>query len=182
MNRLTINPNLEQCSDFTSAIFQASHTPLLSPTVDDTQAAVILQTIWPATNAAQRVQWQQQLDSDALATAEQHHLLAEADEQCLKNCIHHIPILDQPRPSHAAATVLICDFAPRKLNKAQFVELYYWTNKGLANAKLDFHSVDNDGLVPTTAADGTTTWLPAGTTCPSSAVTADHLLAPLDFA
>jgi hypothetical protein len=83
MNHLTIDPNSEQCSDFTSAIFQASCTPLLSPTVDDTQAAVILQTIWPATNAAQRVQWQQQLDSDALATAEQCHLLAEADEQCL---------------------------------------------------------------------------------------------------
>ncbi|KAG2118569.1 hypothetical protein BD769DRAFT_1672229 [Suillus cothurnatus] len=181
MNHLTINPNLEQCPDFTSAIFQASRTPLLSPTVDDTQAA-----------------WQQQLDSDALAAAKQHRLLAEADKQRLaaqhlqeavnaeedgkKNCIHHIPIPDQPRPSRAAATVLICDFMLRKLDKAQFVELYYWTNKGLADAKLDFHSVDNDGLVPTAAADGTTTWLPAGTTRPSSAVTVDHLLAPLDFA
>jgi len=60
--------------------------------------------------------------------------------------------------------------------------LYYWTNKGLADAKLDFHSIDDDGLVPTTAADGTTSWLPAGATRPSSTVTADHLLAPLDFA
>jgi hypothetical protein len=53
MNHLTIDPNLEQCPDFTSAIFQASRTPLLSPTVDDTQAAVILQMICAATNAAQ---------------------------------------------------------------------------------------------------------------------------------
>jgi hypothetical protein len=83
MNRLTINPNLEQCPDFTSALFQASRTPLLSPTVDDNQAAVTLQMIWAATNAAQRVQWQQQLDSDALAATEQRRLLAEADEQRL---------------------------------------------------------------------------------------------------
>ncbi|KAG2122958.1 hypothetical protein BD769DRAFT_1360012, partial [Suillus cothurnatus] len=61
-------------------------------------------------------------------------------------------------------------------------ELYYWTNKGLADTKLYFHSVDDDGLVPTTAADGTTSWLPAGATHPSSAVTTDHLLAPLGFA
>jgi hypothetical protein len=53
MNCLTIDPNLEQCPDFTLAIFQASCTPLLSPMVDDTQAAVILQMIWAATNAAQ---------------------------------------------------------------------------------------------------------------------------------
>jgi len=190
MNHLTIDPNLEQCPDFTLAIFQASCTPLLSLTVDDPQAAVILQMICAAINTAQWVQWQQQLDSDALATAKQCCLLAEADEQCLvaqhlqevviaeedrkKNCIHHIPISDQPRPSRAAATVLICDFVLRKLDKAQFVELYYWTNKGLADAKLDFHSVDDDGLVPTAAADGTTR--------PSSAVTVDHLLAPLDCA
>ncbi|KAG2087592.1 hypothetical protein BD769DRAFT_1372955 [Suillus cothurnatus] len=197
MNCLTIDPNLEQCPDFTSALFQASRTPLLSPTVDDNQAAVTLQMIWAATNAAQRVQWQQQLDSDTLAATEQHRLLAEVDEQRLaalrlqeaaiaeedrkKNCIHHIPIPDWPRPSRAVATVLICDFALRKLDKAQFVELYYWTNKGLADAKLDFHSINDDGLVPTAAADGTTSWLPAGATRPSSAVTADHLLAPLDF-
>jgi hypothetical protein len=99
-----------------------------------------------------------------------------------KNRIHHIPILDWPRPSCAAAIVLICDFVLRKLNKAQFVELYYWTNKGLADAKLYFHSVDDDGLVPTTAADGTTSWLPAGATHPSSAVTTDYLLALLGFA
>ncbi|KAG1875767.1 hypothetical protein F4604DRAFT_2007749 [Suillus subluteus] len=198
MSRFTIDPNLEQCPDFTSAIFQGSHTPLLGPTVNDTQAAVTLQTIWVATNATLKAQWQQQLDTDALAATKQRCLLAEADERRLaaqklqdaviaeedrkKNRIHHIPIPDWPRPTCAAATVLICDFTLQKVDKAQFIELYYWTNKGLADAKLDFHNVDDDGMIPMATADGTTTWLPTSATCPAYGVTADHLLSPLDFA
>ncbi|KAG1761298.1 hypothetical protein EDD22DRAFT_745372, partial [Suillus occidentalis] len=191
------DPHFEHCPDFASAVFQASRTPLLGPTVDDAQAATMLQTIWVATNATQRVQWQQQLDGDALEAAAQRRLLAEAEEQRVaaqalqdaaiaeedkkKNRIHHIIIPDRPRPTRTAASVLVCDFALRKLDKAQFVELYYWTNRGLADAKLTFRTADEDSLVPTVAADGSTVWTPAGATRPASGLIADHLLTPLDF-
>jgi hypothetical protein len=79
MNHLVADPHLEHCPDFASPIFHASCLALLSPTVDDAQAAIMLQTIWVATNTAQKVQWQQQLDNDALEATEQRRLLAEAD-------------------------------------------------------------------------------------------------------
>ncbi|KAG2130731.1 hypothetical protein DEU56DRAFT_740482 [Suillus clintonianus] len=157
----------------------------------------MLQTIWTATNTALKVQWQQQLDDDALQAENQRRLLAEADEQRLaaqqlqdaaaaeeerkKNRIHHIEIPDRPRPSRAAESVLVSDFALRKLDKAQFVELYYWTNKGLADARVNFRTADDDSMVPTAAVDGTTTWTAASAARPAAGVIPDHLLAPLDF-
>ncbi|KAG1847229.1 hypothetical protein F4604DRAFT_1594649 [Suillus subluteus] len=171
--------------------------PLLNPTTNEAQAAVMLQTIWTATNSALKLQWQLQLDTDAAAAAEEQRLLDEANDQCLavqelqdtttaeeerkKNRIHHITISDRPHPKLGAKVVLISDFALRKLDKVQFVELYYWTNRGLADASLNFRTTDDDSMVPTAAVDGSTTWIAASVVHPASGVIADHLLAPLDF-
>ncbi|KAG1842898.1 hypothetical protein F4604DRAFT_1544066, partial [Suillus subluteus] len=197
MNRLVTDPNLEHCPDFTSAAFQATRATFLTPTINDTQAGVMLQTMWNATNATLKLQWQQQLDDDTLEAAEQHRLLAEEEAQRLaaqesqeaviaaedrkKNRIHHLPIPDRPRPKRTAQNILVSDFALRKLDKAQYVELYYWTNKGLADAKQNSRTMDDDGMVPTRTTDGFTTWTPASAAKPASGVIADHLLDPLDF-
>ncbi|KAG2054464.1 hypothetical protein BDR06DRAFT_884145 [Suillus hirtellus] len=127
MNRLVTDPNLEQCPNFSSAMFQACRTPLLNHTTDDAQAADTLRDFWLATNAALKVQWQVQLDADALEAADQQHLLDEATDQRLqtqkaqdailtkedrkKNCIHLIPIPDRLRPKWAMDEVLVADFA-----------------------------------------------------------------------
>ncbi|KAG1820585.1 uncharacterized protein BJ212DRAFT_1266680, partial [Suillus subaureus] len=163
MNRLQADPTLEQCPDFASAIFQASQAPLLGPMIDDAQAAVILQTIWVATNNALKTQWQQQLNADVLQAEEQHCILAEEEAQQLaikrvqdaviaeedqkKNRIHHILIPDWPRQNQATESVLISDFVLQKLDKAQYIELYYWTNHGLADARTNFRTMDDDSMV-----------------------------------
>ncbi|KAG1807348.1 uncharacterized protein BJ212DRAFT_1303554 [Suillus subaureus] len=168
------------------------------PTINDTQAAALLQTFWIATNAALKLQWQQQLAADKLIAAERRRLLIEEDAQCLlaqqindtaiaaeekkKNCIHHIPIPDRPRPQcNAAKSVLISDFALCKLDKAQFVELYYWMNRGLAAAHLNYCTLDDDSLMPTAGADSSTTWTSASASWPTAGVIADHLLSTVDF-
>jgi hypothetical protein len=197
MNRLATDPNLQQCPDFTSDAFQVSHAPLLNPAVDNAQAAVILQTIWLATNSALKIQWQEQADVDRLEAVEQQCLLDHrAEQRCIeqklqdaviaeedrkKNRIHLIAILDRPRPKWAAEEVLVADFALRKLDKAQFVKLYYWTNKGLANARTSFRTRDDDSMVPTAGVDGAATWVSASIARPATGVIPDHLLAPLDF-
>ncbi|KAG1889764.1 uncharacterized protein F5891DRAFT_987233 [Suillus fuscotomentosus] len=197
MTRLHADPNSEQCPDFASAEFQSSRAPLLSPTSDDAQAAATLRTIWTATNATLKAKWQLQLDAEALELTEQQRLRDEAEAQRLeaqaqldattadedrkKNRIHHIPIPSRPRPKRAAESFLVSDFALRKLDKAQFVELYYWTNKGLADARLNFLTTDDDSMVPSAAADGSTSWIAASVARPAAGVIADHLLAPLDF-
>ncbi|KIK42968.1 hypothetical protein CY34DRAFT_82626 [Suillus luteus UH-Slu-Lm8-n1] len=157
----------------------------------------MLQTIWVATNATLKTQWQHQLDEDALAAGERQRLLddtnaqrlaahalqeaAVAEEDRKKNWLHHIIIPDRPRPKCAAEAVLVSDFALCKLNNVQFVELIYWTNKGLADAKLKFLATDDDSMVPTTALDGSTSWIAASVAHPAAGVIADHLLSPLDF-
>ncbi|KAG1799769.1 uncharacterized protein HD556DRAFT_1305306 [Suillus plorans] len=197
MTRLSADPHLEHCPDFTSADLQSSRAPLLGPSTTDEQAAAILTTIWTATNSTLRIRWQGQLDADALAAAEEQCIIDEAsaqraaaeklqadllaEEDKKKNRLHHIPIPDRPRPTRASEAILVSDFALRKLDKVQFIELYYWTNKGLADARLNFHTTDDDSLVPTTAADGSTTWIAANAARPASGVIADHLLTPLDF-
>ncbi|KAG1835951.1 hypothetical protein DFJ58DRAFT_623727, partial [Suillus subalutaceus] len=197
MNRLQTDPNIEQCPDFTSAGLQASRAPLLSPVIDDAQAVVMLQTIWVATNATLKAQWQQQLDADVLEAEEQQRILVEEEAQQLaiqkaqdvvtaeedrkKNRVHHIPIPNRPCPNRAAESVLIPDFALRKLDKAQYIELYYWTNHGLTDARLNSRTMDDDSMVPTVGPEGATTWTVASAARPATGVIPDHLLAPLDF-
>ncbi|KAG2058058.1 hypothetical protein BDR06DRAFT_858752, partial [Suillus hirtellus] len=169
------DPNSEQCPDFASAEFQSSHAPLLSPTSDDAQAVATLCTIWTATNTTLKAKWQLQLNAEALELTEQQRLQDEAEAQHLeaqaqldtttadkdrkKNWIHHIPIPSRPHPKRAAESFLVSDFVLRKLDKAQFVKLYYWTNKGLADAHLNFLTADDNSMVPTAAADSSTSWI-----------------------
>ncbi|KAG1777520.1 hypothetical protein EV702DRAFT_969538, partial [Suillus placidus] len=99
-----------------------------------------------------------------------------------KNRLKHIPIPMCPRPLHANVSILVSDFALHKLEKGHYVELYYWTNIGLADARLHYRTTNNEGMVPNTAADSTTTWMPASATRPSATVIPDHSLSTLDFA
>ncbi|KAG1887409.1 uncharacterized protein F5891DRAFT_988454 [Suillus fuscotomentosus] len=197
MPRLVADPNLEQCPDYSSEVFEPCRAPLLSNDLDDTQAAATLRTFWHATNSALKVQWQLQLESDALEAQKQQCLVDEAAAQDLaakklqdsiiaeedrkKNRIHQIIIPDRPRPKWATDEVLVADFALRKIDKAQFVELYYWTNKGLADARVNYRTSDDDSMVATAGVDGSATWISASAARPAAGVIPDHLLTPLDF-
>ncbi|KAG1766348.1 hypothetical protein EV702DRAFT_928140, partial [Suillus placidus] len=61
-------------------------------------------------------------------------------------------------------------------------EIYYWTNKGLADARLSYRTADVDSMEPTTTADGAASWIPASTTRPSSTIIPDSSLDGMDFA
>ncbi|KAG1722380.1 uncharacterized protein EDB91DRAFT_1273814 [Suillus paluster] len=198
MNRLISDPSTEICPDFTSNFYQTSRAPLVALNNTEEQAAVLLQAVWTATNTAQRTQWQNQIAADQIAAAEQQHYaddeaqqqlqvrrLEEAaveEEEKKRNCLKHIPIPKRPRPSRAHENILVSDFALCKLEKGHHVEIYYWTNKGLSDARLHYRTTDDEGMVPTTGPDGATAWMPANATRPSTAVIPDHSLSPLEFA
>ncbi|OAX30834.1 hypothetical protein K503DRAFT_806667 [Rhizopogon vinicolor AM-OR11-026] len=77
--------------------------------------------------------------------------------------------------------ILVSDFALRKIDKGHYVELYYWTNRGLAEARLNHHTTDDESLVPTVSASSATSWLAANATRPSSTVVPDYSLSPFEF-
>ncbi|KAG1900360.1 uncharacterized protein F5891DRAFT_952215, partial [Suillus fuscotomentosus] len=69
-----------------------------------------------------------------------------------------------------------------KLDKGQYIELYYWTNHGLDDAMVNYHTRDDDSLVPTTGEDGSTVWISSASSKPASGIIADRHLSPADFA
>ncbi|KAG1800503.1 hypothetical protein EV424DRAFT_1332165 [Suillus variegatus] len=177
MQRLHSDPSLLICPDFLTDTYQTSRASLVTPTITEEQAADLLRTVWVTTNNALRVQWQQQLIEDECLQAEQRHLAEEAAERVQqtlrleeettkaderkKNRSKHLPIPMRPR---------------------HYVELYYWTNLGIQDAHSTYHTRDDEGLLPTTTADGTTTWVTAAGAKPSSAVIADRNLSTVEFA
>ncbi|KAG1872650.1 hypothetical protein C8R48DRAFT_670146 [Suillus tomentosus] len=198
MNRLTSDPHVEVCPDFTLDFYRTSRAPLVALNNTDAEAAALLQTVWVTTNAARRTQWQDQVAADNVLAVENQRLLNEETDrelqaQCLadatideeekkKNRLKHIPIPKRPHPSHANENILVSDFALRKLEKGHYVEIYYWTNKGIADAHLVYHATNDEGMVPNKTADGATMWIPASATRPSTTVVPDCNLEALDFA
>ncbi|KAG2338395.1 hypothetical protein BDR05DRAFT_893557, partial [Suillus weaverae] len=116
--------------------------------VTNAQAAEALRVVWVSTNDELCIQWCQQVIDDQLVQTEQEHLAEEeatriqqarqleeetvrSDER-KKNHFKHTEILMRPHPDTNEDETFVSDFALWKIDKGLFVELYYWTNDGLA--------------------------------------------------
>lgn len=87
----------------------------------------------------------------------------------------------RPRPDTNEDEVFVSDFALRKIDKGQFVELYYWTNDGLEETLSSQTTRDDEGLIPSEQ-DGSTVWVSAAAFKPSKHVVPNRFLPPADFA
>ncbi|KAG2037428.1 hypothetical protein BDR03DRAFT_957127 [Suillus americanus] len=139
MHRLTSDPSLEFCPDFTSNIYQAIRARLINQN-NDAQVVENLRAVWVVTNNTHKVQWQRQLREDQAALTKQQSLVHEETKRQLqaslleedrkRNPLKYIPIPDRPRPCNIH-DVLISDSAFQRVVEGQYVELYYWTGWGL---------------------------------------------------
>ncbi|KAG1751050.1 hypothetical protein EDB19DRAFT_1903900 [Suillus lakei] len=198
MDRLHSDPSLLVCPDFMSEPYRISRASLVTPTNTEAQAAETLRVVWVTTNNALCTQWQQQVAEDEQLRAEQQRQAedeTERQQQALrleeeatkadekkKNRSKHSIIPVRPRPDTTDDAALVSDFALRKIDKGQYVELYYWTNIGLQDVHSSYRTRDDEGMVPTTGEDGSTVWVNAGGTKPSAGVIADRNLSVVDFA
>ncbi|KAG1809327.1 uncharacterized protein BJ212DRAFT_1484455 [Suillus subaureus] len=140
MNRLTSDPKLELCLDFTSNIYQVICARLLNQNNNNAQVVENLQAAWLITNNTHEVQWQQQLQEDQAAITKQQSLIHKETkcqlqasllkEDWKQNPLKYIPIPDHPVP-YNIHDILISDFAFKRVIEGQYVELYYWTNEHL---------------------------------------------------
>ncbi|KAG1814143.1 hypothetical protein EV424DRAFT_1564166, partial [Suillus variegatus] len=198
MDRLHSDPRFSVCPDFMSERYRVSRISMVTANVTEAQAADALRNIWVTTNEDLCLQWQQQLAEDDRLKAEKQRLdeedqerqraalqldkaAARVDEK-KKNRLKHIPIPMRPRPFANDEEALISEFAIRKLDKGQYIELYYWTNHGLDDAMVNYRTRDDDSLVPTTGEDGSTVWISSASSKPASGVIADRYLFPANFA
>ncbi|KAG2151971.1 hypothetical protein BD769DRAFT_1341716 [Suillus cothurnatus] len=156
MNRIHSDPGLLICPDFMEEIYRDSHAALISLTISEAQAAELLHAVWVTTNNTLCTQWQQQVLEDERLRAEQQRV-AEEKAECQrhalrveeevnkvderkKNWAKHLPIPVCPRPDITDNDVLVSNFTLRKINKGQYVELYYWTNIGLEEAHSSYRT------------------------------------------
>lgn len=149
----------------------------------------LLRNIWEANNNAVKVLWQQQLDADR--EQQEHRQCLDEDEQDRlnqekveeeeaarkeerkKNKFKFIPILEAGIPDDPVITP--CAYALKKLDKGEYVELWYFTNDGLDEAKHK-KTVDDDAMILSTLADGSTAWVSAASTRSTRSVVNDENL------
>ncbi|KAF8834043.1 hypothetical protein BDN67DRAFT_862831, partial [Paxillus ammoniavirescens] len=138
------------------------------------QAAQRLAAIWEVQNILDREEWdiQQQELAEAARLEQEQHLRQEEDrqraveeeqelakqEECKKNRNKFLPYNKVPIVSTIAklpSPLAIC-----KLKKGDYVELYYFTNKGLAEAETSSRSGDDDAFTLTRDENGHHSFIP----------------------
>jgi hypothetical protein len=100
-----------------------------------TQAAAIFTNVWNGQNAIERQQWQEQLDQDATASA----LLASMETEARRAEAADLERLRQEDIDKEKEE-------QHKLEKGEYMPLWYFTNTGLHNVMKSFSVIDEDTL------------------------------------
>jgi hypothetical protein len=195
MPRVIFDPNLAQCPDYNLDVYQNIRAPLVNQNTDHAQAAAILTNIWNGQNALEKQQWQEQLDEESaeaearrVEVAEEERLRQEEiekekeeqrKEEEKKNAIKYVPIPDRDVPTRPP--VIASSVATRKLEKGEYVPLWYFTNAGLEDTMKSFNVVDEDALSLIRREDGSTVLVPSLNPKESKALVEDQSLSWEDF-
>ncbi|KIK90618.1 hypothetical protein PAXRUDRAFT_14248 [Paxillus rubicundulus Ve08.2h10] len=159
-----INPHNAQAPVYNHERFRAMRQPLVDNfNITHEQAAQRLTNIWQAQNLVERQEWDlQQEENDEANRLDQErrqqqeeecqHLLEEEQEltrqEEWKN--NHNKFLPYNKvPMSSAIPKLPSALAVCKLKKGDYVKMYHFTNKGLAEAEASSHSLNDDAFALT---------------------------------
>ncbi|KAG6876089.1 hypothetical protein C0993_005612, partial [Termitomyces sp. T159_Od127] len=200
LNKMNVprqNPHEQVCPDFASDAYAEARNAMReeNDALDDAAVVIMLTQAWNATNRVDRAAWdnsareQEQREAqralveegererEAAARAQEERV--EAGEEMKKNRLKYLDIPMRPPPT--LPVEIPSRYAISKLQKGQYVELWYFTNAGLKYAKSSEATVDDDGMVAVAGKDGTLDWIPAAATKDSKSVVADRMLTWEDF-
>ena len=195
MPRLLINPNSTQCLDYALDIYFTVRLPFVTPDLDHRQAAAILTTVWEAQNTVEKQQWQDQIDQDVIKADErriereelekrqQEEVDKEREEQQKeerkRNKSKFVPILHRGVPT--LPPIIVSALAMWRMDKGDYVPLWYFTNAGLDDAAKAFSILEEDVLLLVKRDDGSTSLVPTLASKESRSVVKDSKLAWDDF-
>ncbi|KAG1731059.1 uncharacterized protein EDB91DRAFT_1085183 [Suillus paluster] len=187
MPRIHNDPNLDICLDYDNLSFANIRAQLVNNNTTKEQAIQLLRNIWQANNDTDKAQWQQQLEEDRerrnhlqrLNDKEQDRLDQERvdeeesvhKEERKKNKHKYIPILSTGIPNDLSITP--CSYAIRKIDKGEYMELWYFTNDGLDEAHAK-KTIDDDAMIMSKMADSSTAWVSSASTCNTCSVMDDQ--------
>ncbi|KAG1840053.1 hypothetical protein F4604DRAFT_1992282 [Suillus subluteus] len=187
MLRICNDPNLNICPDYASEDFANTRAQLINDNTTEEQTVQLLRNIWQANNTLDKRLWQQQVEDDREEHAhlermeedEQERLNQECTneeedarkEERKKNKYKYIPIQNSGIPDDPAITP--CSYALRKLDKGEYLELWYFTNDGLDEAATK-KTMDDNAMILSTLADGSTAWVSSASTRSARSVVKDE--------
>ncbi|KAH7910923.1 hypothetical protein BJ138DRAFT_993570, partial [Hygrophoropsis aurantiaca] len=197
MPRITQDPNLAQCPDFTSDVYRDLRAVFVNATTTDDQVAERQKQFWTTTNERDKLAWQEQINADneariqqqqtvdAIAAQKREDLAKEAEvalrEERKKNRVKYINIPDRPPPSTTARAIACDAYATRRLDQGLYVELHYFTPHGLKLSQTATGAENSEALQPIQNANGTTGWIAAAATRNAATVVADKDLTFEEF-
>ncbi|KAG0701931.1 hypothetical protein DFH29DRAFT_776547, partial [Suillus ampliporus] len=191
------NPNDAIRPDFTMGEYTNARARLIDKGIaDDALAAEALDTIWTLNNEAVKDTWAEQEEDEQRQAQEACHHAAELDqerqraledeltaackEELKKNKAKFIPVSNAKIPT--IPVIIPSNYAVRKLKAGEYCELYYFTNRGLNEAKRNLLSMEPQGMILLPRADGQQIWVNADETRDSKAIiTKDENLSWEDF-
>jgi hypothetical protein len=151
MARLSSDPSQNVCPNYADEAFALTRAQLINQNIDEAQSIQMLINIWEAGNNAAKLQWRAQLEEDDQhrqrirqlneeeqqrqdqERLEEQEIIRKEDRN--KNKYKYTPIPDRDVPTEA--TILPSSYAIKKLDKGEYVELWYFTNSGLDDAHLE---------------------------------------------
>jgi hypothetical protein len=185
------DPNFNVCPDYASDVFENTRAQLINENTNEEQAVQLLTNIWETNNNADKIAWQRQVAADREERLHREQLEEEEQDRLeqvraqeeettrkedrKKNKHKYIPILATGIPDDAATSIAPCAYAIKKLDKGEYVELWYFTNDGLDEVNRK-ETVDDDAMIMSTLADGSTAWVSAASTRNARAVINDENL------
>ncbi|TEB23454.1 hypothetical protein FA13DRAFT_1766210 [Coprinellus micaceus] len=163
MPRIEQDPNIEVIPNFDSEVFKAVFQPLV--TEDKTLEDIIADTkkAWEEEHQRKVEQWEQQEELDRMERAER-----EKKKPKLKAFVPHkvVATITAPRAPQ---------YAINKLRNLDIPEMYYFTQEGCEEARLQDRTTSSSAMTLTQGEDGLMLTL-AVAHKPSAKVIPDHLL------
>ena len=195
MLRLLVNLNTTQCPDYAFSIYFTVRLPFITPDSDHKQVAATLTTVWEAQNTVEKQQWQDQLDQDTIKANERRIESEELEkgqqeevdnkreeqqkEKRKKNKSKFIPILHRGVPT--LLPIIVSALATQRMDKGDYIPLWYFTNVGLDDAAKAFSILEEDVLLLVKRDDRSTSLVPALASKESRSVVEDSKLLWDDF-
>ncbi|KAH9913270.1 hypothetical protein B0H21DRAFT_675289, partial [Amylocystis lapponica] len=124
---------------------------------------------WTFGNNADKAAWQAQLDEDVAAADERAHLAADAEAQRKE-----AEQLDAEQAQKDDMKKNRGKYVhPPLMDKGLYVELHYYTDRGLDEARAAVGVADNEAMTMRQNDDGTTSWIPAGSARDAKSIVED---------
>ncbi|KAG6890841.1 hypothetical protein C0992_012480, partial [Termitomyces sp. T32_za158] len=191
------NPHKQICLDFAGDEYTEAQNTMIAggEGIDDAAAAAMPIQAWNVTNRAQRTVWDRQVreeeereatrqreaeeerEREAEVRAQQEQAVANKEQK--RNRSKYIEIL-RCRPPTIPVEIAL-KYATLRLQKGQYVELWYFMNAGLGHARRSKTLANKDSMVLVTNKEGGINWIPVVNTKEAKLALLDRKLPWEDF-